>query len=219
MRKMSEEVGTNPYARCPSCGSDQIDQTSSEDRCTIEYYHCAKCGTWYDKSKKIDNQEAVDFYQPTKKKIVDRTLRSKKTVAEIGEKLAEWVKSWGDYTLVRASRFRAVCQELVDLEDAQNTDNSVWIQGNSLSFSATINGEYISGFIEEKAYKDGKSVSAIRLNSCDSESVNRQKEIARKFFEQFFGENIVVEHKKTKVSYPEIGQILKLQQTVLNPSS
>ena len=151
--------------------------------------------------------------------MIDRTLRSKKTVAEIGEKLAEWVKSWGDYTLVRASRFRAVCQELVDLEDAQNTDNSVWIQGNSLSFSATINGEYISGFIEEKAYKDGKAVSAIRLNSCDSESVNRQKEIARKFFEQFFGENIVVEHKKTKVSYLEIGEILKLQQTVLNPSS
>jgi len=211
---MSEEVGTNPYARCPSCGSDQIDQTSSEDRCTIEYYHCAKCGTWYDESKK-----AVDFYQPTKKKIVDRTLRSKKTVAEIGQKLTEWAKSWADYTVVRASRFRAVCQELVEPEDVQNTENSLWFQGKSLSFSVTVNGDYISGFIEEKPYKDGKAVSAIRLNSCDSESVNRQKEIARKFFEQFFGENIVVEHRKPKVSYPEIGQILKLQQTVLNPSS
>ena len=172
--------------------------------------------------------------------MIDRTLRSKKTVAEIGEKLAEWSKTWGEYTVIKASRFKALCQELVEPEDVQNTENSLWFHEGTLSFSVTINGECISGYIERKAYQDGKSVAAVRLSggyvsqnyeevlagqvlgqkqTDEQADMDRKKQIARKFFEQFFGENIVVEHRRKKIPYPEIGEILKLQQTVLNPSS
>jgi len=49
-----EEVTRNPYAKCPKCKSDLIDQISSEDRCTVEWYHCAGCGCWYNEAGEID---------------------------------------------------------------------------------------------------------------------------------------------------------------------
>jgi len=49
-----EEAGENPYANCPRCKSNLIDQISSEDRCTVEWYHCANCGIWYNENGEID---------------------------------------------------------------------------------------------------------------------------------------------------------------------
>jgi len=55
--RMDEEAKPNPYAKCPKCGSNLIDQISSEDRGTIEWYHCAKCGIWYNETGEIDVEE------------------------------------------------------------------------------------------------------------------------------------------------------------------
>jgi len=201
---------------------DQYDWDSGE---TTEYGHCEKCGAWVnvetgelqERSATEDSTELRSLASFSTKKVkVDRTLRSRKTVADIGQKLAEWSKTWGEYTVIKASRFKAVCQELVEPEEIKNNDNWLWWYGNAFHFDFTVNGECISGYIEQKAYQDGKSVAAIRLSGAyDQEETDRKKQIATKFFEQFFGENIVVEHRRKKIPYPEIGDILKLQQGTL----
>jgi len=52
--QVDEEVRPNPYGKCPECQSSLIDQISSEDGSTVEWYHCAKCGAWYNEVGEID---------------------------------------------------------------------------------------------------------------------------------------------------------------------
>jgi len=49
-----DEFRYNPYGRCPKCNGDRIDQVSSEDRGTIEWWHCYDCGTWYNEEGEIE---------------------------------------------------------------------------------------------------------------------------------------------------------------------
>jgi len=56
-----EEVWINPNAQCPHCGSKRIDQISSEDRCTVEFYHCVDCGAWYNDAGEIDDEDDEEF--------------------------------------------------------------------------------------------------------------------------------------------------------------
>jgi len=42
---------------CPECSCKLINQISSEDRCTLEYYQCAKCGIWYNEDGKEDTED------------------------------------------------------------------------------------------------------------------------------------------------------------------
>jgi Zn ribbon nucleic-acid-binding protein len=53
-QKNPNESRINPHAKCPQCKSKLIDQVSSEDRSTVEWFHCASCGVWYNEAGEID---------------------------------------------------------------------------------------------------------------------------------------------------------------------
>ena len=48
---MSEDVGVNPYANCPKCKSNSIDQMDIDE---VEWYHCVECGCWYNAEGEVD---------------------------------------------------------------------------------------------------------------------------------------------------------------------
>jgi len=47
----------NERGECPKCGSKLIDQISSEDCGTVEWFHCYNCGCWYNENGEIDEEE------------------------------------------------------------------------------------------------------------------------------------------------------------------
>jgi predicted nucleic-acid-binding Zn-ribbon protein len=49
-------LAVNHRGKCPKCGSKLIDQETSEDCGTIVWYHCAKCGCWYNEEGEIDTE-------------------------------------------------------------------------------------------------------------------------------------------------------------------
>ena len=52
---LSYNFAINKRGKCPKCGSVLIDQETSED--TTNWFHCAKCGCWYNEKGEIDQEE------------------------------------------------------------------------------------------------------------------------------------------------------------------
>jgi hypothetical protein len=51
-----DEVAVNRLGKCPKCGSVLIDQEASEDCGATVWFHCARCGCWYNEEGEIDEE-------------------------------------------------------------------------------------------------------------------------------------------------------------------
>ena len=127
--------------------------------------------------------------------MVNKTLRCKKPVADIAEKLTAWARTWNEYTTVK------------------NTENELHLGGawnGRVWFSLTVGDNRIGGQIERKDYQDGSAVTAIRLNSTSD--FKRDMDSARRFFQDLFKENIIVERtgRRNRIAVADISQLVAL---------
>jgi len=51
------EATENPHGKCPNCGSNLIDQEHCDSGDNHTWYHCYKCGRWYNEEGELDTEE------------------------------------------------------------------------------------------------------------------------------------------------------------------